>query len=131
MVYFAYGSNLSLKQMKIRCPEAIPMVRVRLKNYKLVYNKYADIIPCDGSEVYGAIYELSLKDLENLDEYEGYPNLYKKIDLKVEDNKGICYEAFAYVMVEKGDEKPDENYVEIIKIGYENWGIPITEFIKM
>lgn len=131
MVYFAYGSNLSLAQIKTRCPESIAMVKVRLKDYKLVYNKYADIIPCEGEVVYGAIYELSLDDLKKLDNYEGYPKLYEKIELKVEDEKGSVYEAFAYSMVKKGNEKPSESYVEIIKSGYRDWGIPTTDMLNM
>lgn len=123
MVYFAYGSNLSLEQIKRRCPEAIPMVGVYLENYKLVYNKYADIIPCQGERVYGAIYELSINDLKILDEFEGYPYLYEKIDLKVQDSNGIFYEAFAYVMVEKGNKLPEEDYLDIIKKGYQDWNI--------
>lgn len=123
MVYFAYGSNLSLEQIKRRCPEAIPMIGVYLENYKLVYNKYADIIPCQGERVYGAIYELSINDLKKLDEFEGYPHLYEKIDLKVQDSNGIFYEAFAYVMVEKGNELPEEDYLDIIKKGYQDWNI--------
>lgn len=123
MVYFAYGSNLSLEQIKRRCPEAIPMVGVYLENYKLVYNKYADIIPCQGERVYGAIYELSINDLKILDEFEGYPHLYEKIDLKVQDSNGIFYETFAYVMVEKGNKLPEEDYLDIIKKGYQDWNI--------
>lgn len=123
MVYFAYGSNLSLEQIKRRCPEAIPMVGVYLEDYKLVYNKYADIIPCQGERVYGAIYELSINDLKNLDEFEGYPYLYEKINLKVQDSNGIFYETFAYVMVEKGNELPEDDYLDIINKGYQDWNI--------
>lgn len=123
MVYFAYGSNLSLEQIKRRCPEAIPMVGVYLEDYKLVYNKYADIIPCQGERVYGAIYELSINDLKNLDEFEGYPYLYEKINLKVQDSNGVFYEAFAYVMVEKGNKLPEDDYLDIINKGYQDWNI--------
>lgn len=123
MVYFAYGSNLSLEQIKRRCPEAIPMVGVYLEDYKLVYNKYADIIPCQGERVYGAIYELSINDLKNLDEFEGYPYLYEKINLKVQDSNGVFYEAFAYVMIEKGNKLPEDDYLDIINKGYQDWNI--------
>ncbi|EGT3616749.1 gamma-glutamylcyclotransferase [Clostridium perfringens] len=125
MVYFAYGSNLSLEQMRRRCPEAIPMIGVHLNNYKLVYNKYADIVPCEGERVYGAIYEISLNDLKSLDAHEGYPDLYKKIEVRVQDNKGNYYEAFAYVMTKKGNEMPEKSYLNIIDRGYKDWNIAI------
>lgn len=123
MVYFAYGSNLSLEQMKRRCPEAIPMIMVHLDNYKLTYNKYADIVPCQGARVYGAIYELSINDLKNLDKFERYPYLYEKIDVKVQDSNGIFYDAFAYVMIEKGNKLPEDDYLDIIDKGYRDWDI--------
>lgn len=123
MVYFAYGSNLSLEQMKRRCPEAIPMIMVHLDNYKLTYNKYADIVPCQGERVYGAIYELSINDLKNLDKFERYPYLYEKIDVKVQDSNGIFYDAFAYVMIEKGNKLPEDDYLDIIDKGYRDWNI--------
>ena len=65
----------------------------------------------------------SLNDLKNLDKYEEYPDLYEKIDLIVQDINGISYEAFAYVMNEKGDKTPDKRYLDIINKGYEDWGI--------
>ncbi|NGT62082.1 gamma-glutamylcyclotransferase, partial [Clostridium perfringens] len=41
----------------------------------------------------------------------------------VQDINGISYEAFAYVMNEKGDKTPDKRYLDIINKGYEDWGI--------
>lgn len=123
MVYFAYGSNLCLEQMKKRCPEAIPMIVVHLKDYKLTYNKYANIVPCKGEEVHGAIYEISINDLKNLEKYVKYSDLYEKIYIVVQDFKGISYEAFAYVMKDQGDEKPDLRYLDVIYKGYKDWGI--------
>lgn len=126
MVYFAYGSNLNLKQMKKRCPESIPMVKVILKDYKLGYNKYADIVPFQGECVHGAIYEVSLNDLKALDKYEDYPRLYNKVDLKVQDDKGVSYEAFSYIMVSRRTELPNDSYISIIEEGYQDWGIPVA-----
>lgn len=123
MVYFAYGSNLCLEQMKKRCPEAIPMVGVHLNNYKLTYNKYADIVPCNGEKVYGAIYEISINDLKILEKYVEYSDLYEKKYVIVQDSKGVSYEAFAYIMKEKGENKPEKRYLEVISKGYKDWGI--------
>lgn len=85
MYYFAYGSNLNKKQMMKRCPDASPVARAKLKGYQLTFNRVADIVPEEQAITWGAIYTVSPKDIENLDLYEGYPRLYGKIPVEVED----------------------------------------------
>ncbi|MBC2581329.1 gamma-glutamylcyclotransferase family protein [Clostridium sp. DJ247] len=125
MLYFAYGSNLNRLQMKKRCPDSVPLARVRLKGYKLVFNKYADIIESKEDIVYGAVYKVSNRDIKNLDIYEEYPRLYKKIDIIVEDDEGKSYNAFVYIMNEKGKVKPAESYYNIIVQGYKHWNLSL------
>ncbi len=43
MLYFAYGSNLNIKQMKQRCPDSIGISPAVLNGWKLVERTYADI----------------------------------------------------------------------------------------
>jgi gamma-glutamylcyclotransferase (GGCT)/AIG2-like uncharacterized protein YtfP len=45
---------------------------------------YANIEPDKNDIVEGILYEISDSDLKKLDKYEGYPDHYKKINLKVE-----------------------------------------------
>lgn len=125
MLYFAYGSNLNRVQMKKRCPDSIPLVSVKLKGYKLVFNEYADIIENEEDIVSGAIYKVSDRDIINLDIYEEYPKLYKKIDIVVEDDEGKSYNAFVYIMNEKGKVEPAEVYYNIIVQGYKDWDISL------
>ncbi|WP_209702755.1 gamma-glutamylcyclotransferase family protein [Clostridium algifaecis] len=101
MLYFSYGSNLNLEQMAKRCPDCVPVVKVKLKGYKLVFNRVADIVEADAEVVYGAVYEVSPRDVKKLDIYEGYPRLYTKIFVRVKDDNGKVYEAFVYVMVNR------------------------------
>lgn len=126
MLYFAYGSNLNMLQMKKRCADSIPVARVSLKDYKLVFNHFADIIESKGDIVQGAIYEVSENDIKNLDEYEEYPDLYTKINVTVEDYLGKRYEAFVYVMVKKDINKPEQPYYQIIVDGYQDWELAVT-----
>ncbi|SKA84880.1 Uncharacterized conserved protein YtfP, gamma-glutamylcyclotransferase (GGCT)/AIG2-like family [Clostridium sp. USBA 49] len=125
MLYFAYGSNLNKVQMKKRCPDSVPIIKVKLKGYKLVFNTAADIIESADGVVYGAVYKVSDKDIKNLDIYEGYPRLYRKINVKAEDENGKIYEAFAYVMNKKGKGKPSDMYYSIIKKGFKDWNLPL------
>lgn len=48
-----------------------------------------------------AIYLISKDNLEQLDRLEGYPDLYDRTIVEVEDGKGNKYDAWAYTMVEK------------------------------
>lgn len=84
LAYFAYGSNLNLKQMKDRCPGSKPLIPATLKGYRLTERKYADIDPSPGSSVHGVMCHLTKEDLDNLDVYEGYPRFYTRILVDVE-----------------------------------------------
>ncbi|MDW7677825.1 MAG: gamma-glutamylcyclotransferase family protein, partial [Bacillota bacterium] len=76
--YFAYGSNLHMRQMQERCEDSVPMMRVKLKNYQLLFDGVATIVPAPGKTVWGALYRVSSEDIRHLDIYEGYPRLYRK-----------------------------------------------------
>ena len=124
MLYFAYASNLSKDYMLSRCPESKPIKKVLLKNYSLVFNQLADIIPQEDGLVLGALYVVSKQELEELDKLEGYPDLYDREVVEVEDAKGNKYDAVAYTMVEKDIELPPDHYYKILLKGYEDWDIP-------
>lgn len=125
MLYFAYASNLSKDYMSSRCPYAIPIKKVFLKNYRLVFNQLADIIQNDNEDVLGALYVISKQELILLDKLEGYPDLYTRIVVEVEDENGNKYDAFAYTMVDKKLEAPPEHYYNILLQGYEDWDLSI------
>ena len=87
--YFAYGSNLDVEQMKIRCPDSELVGESVLNGYKLAFTAeskmwgggVADIVVNNGSEVWGVLYKISDNDLTNLDRYESVPDLYNRINL--------------------------------------------------
>lgn len=130
MIYFAYGSNLNKVQMKRRCPDSVPITKVKLKCYELVFNRVADIIESEEGIVYGAIYDVSEEDIKYLDRYEGFPRLYKKIEVVVEDDEGNYHKAFVYVMTRKGRGKPLDEYYEIIKQGFMDWDLPLEPLVN-
>jgi gamma-glutamylcyclotransferase (GGCT)/AIG2-like uncharacterized protein YtfP len=111
--------------MLSRCLHAIPIKKVVLKNYKLVFNQLADIVSEEGEIVLGAIYVISKQELEQIDRLEGYPDFYDRIIVEVEDEVGNKYDVFTYTMVEKAVELPPENYYNILLKGYEDWDLPI------
>ena len=119
MFYFAYGSNLSLDQMRARCPEARPVRRHRLTGYRLVLRGVANVEPAPGETVEGALYEVSEQDEAKLDGYENFPVLYERETFETPDGP-----AYFYKMVEPHFKEPREGYVETIEAGYQDWEIP-------
>lgn len=132
MYYFAYGSNLNKKQMKERCPDSKPKFTAILPNYKLIFVGYsrnwkggvASIKPFKGEKVAGAIYEISESDLKKLDRYEGFPDIYNRIRIKVWTDADEPVDAITYIKIEQTPEtSPSKEYLAIITQGYRDWGI--------
>ena len=124
MLYFAYGSNLHLFQMKRRCKDSIFLKKIDLKNFKLTFrSKYraADIEPKKNSFVTGGLFEISKSDEKKLDVYEDYPILYKKYYFYYHGKK-----VMTYTMVKKTPFKfPTERYLNIVKKGYRDCKLDI------
>ena len=129
MLYFAYASNLSKEYMLSRCPNATPVKRASLKGYKLVFNELADIVIEENKYVKGAIYVISKQELEELDRLEGYPLLYNRVIIEVEDDLGSRYDAVTYIMEEKALQAPPEHYYQLLVKGYEDWELEM-EFLE-
>ena len=119
MLYFAYGSNLNQKQMKIRCKDSCFVKSISLKGYSLIFrSKYgaADIEKKKNSKVMGALYKISKSDEKRLDIYEEYPILYKKMYFNYYNN-----EIMTYIMPKKTTFKnPTTRYLNIIIQGYKD-----------
>lgn len=122
--YIAYGSNLNLKQMKMRCPAAKPVGQAMLENYKLIFNTHATIIKESGEKTPVGVFEITNDCEKHLDIYEGYPTYYHKeyIDIKLNDS---IVNAMVYVMNFEGYAMPDSSYVGSIGKGYEDFDLDI------
>jgi gamma-glutamylcyclotransferase (GGCT)/AIG2-like uncharacterized protein YtfP len=129
MHYFAYGSNLSRKQMLERCPDSKPEFTATLPNYKLVFAGWsrqwrggvASIRPFRGEKVLGAVYEVSEQCLRRLDKYE---SSYDRLNVTVFNEDGEPIQAITYIKAGQSEEtKPSAEYVSIIQQGYRDWEI--------
>ena len=129
MLYFAYGSNLNHHQMKnIRCVGSKYLKTIFLKDYKLSFchpkklNKYgyANIVKKKGSQVPGAIWEITKKHEKLLDRYEEFPNSYQKKYFYLNGKKIMFYIMNRYFI-----KKPPKSYINTIKEGYKNCNIDI------
>lgn len=127
-LYVAYGSNLNLRQMKYRCPEARLYKIGTLENYALEFrgmpdHAYATITPKEGSSVPVAVWKISPQDERNLDVYEGYPRHYFKEQVAV-DIGGMKVEAMVYRMnLEAKFGLPSSSYYQTVLQGYRSCGL--------
>ncbi len=127
--YFAYGSNLNHHQMiNIRCVGSEYLKTFFLKDYKLIFchpnklNKfgYGNVIKKKGSETPGAIWELTEKHEEILDQYEGFPNTYQKEYFYLNEKKIMFYIMKKYYL-----KNPPKSYIDTINEGYKNCNIDL------
>jgi len=118
-LYVAYGSNLNMDQMSVRCPNARPLYPVVIKDWKLVFRGVADITPAEGHEVMAGLWAITEECEKALDRYEGFPNLYRKhyFDFEGEDS------VMTYVMNRDGIRPPMEHYYAVIEEGYQDFSL--------
>ncbi|MFC1992398.1 gamma-glutamylcyclotransferase family protein [Chloroflexota bacterium] len=130
MYYFAYGSNLNKKQMTERCPDSKPIFTATLHNYKLVFVGWSrqwqggvsSIKSFRGERVPGAVYEVSDRDLRRLDKYEGYPDIYNRLNVMVTNEDGEPVEAVTYIKKGQLEEtRPSKEYLAVLQQGYKDW----------
>ena len=128
MIYFAYGSNLNHFQMRKRCKDSKFLKKFILKDFILTFRsiyRAADIEVKKNSIVQGALFEISKSDEKKLDLYEDFPNLYKKIYFKYNNEK-----VMTYTMVKKSIFMyPSERYINIIKQCYKDCNLD-NQFLK-
>lgn len=122
-LYVAYGSNLHLGQMAVRCPSATVFGTGLLNNWELLYKgsmtgSYATIRRKKGSVVPVVVWTISQYDEWNLDRYEGFPAFYFKQDVMVYLPFGKK-KAMVYIMnTSASPGRPSTRYVRTIREGY-------------
>ena len=130
--YFAYGSNMSLEQMKIRCPSCKMIAIGELRDYLLEFPRWSKSRKCGvssiiykkDSNVWGVIFELIGDDVTKLDRKEGYRNTrpadknsYNKIDVAV-SSAGNTIKCMTYIAnPEDGEYRPSRSYMNDILTG--------------
>ncbi len=127
-LYAAYGSNLNIQQMASRCPGAKLYGTGVIENFELQFKVSLTVRslrspPKDGASVPVAVWEISKRNEQALDRYEGYPSHYFKQDVPVQlDGKEVT--AMVYVMNLKMDfGLPAPYYYDVVREGYEDCGL--------
>ncbi len=134
MLYFAYGSNLNHSQMQNRCEGAKYIKKHILKGYRLCFSHktnssvygHANIIKYVKSNVQGALWNITKKDEEILDGYEGVDyNYYQKIYFNLKGKKVLVYVQQKYYL-----QKPNSTYLHTIIEGYKDCSLDLKKLKK-
>jgi len=138
VLYFAYGSNMNLRQMRTRCGNSWKRVGVGyVEGYRLVFDGnssrwgggVANLVQDSASRVWGVLFEL--ESFECLDPYEGYPDVYDRKEVSVVvPQLGQELKAVAYIRPKPREiKKPSESYLNTIIEGARENDLP-EDWIK-
>jgi len=127
--------------MKERCPESRLLGTAILDGYELGFTIYsperqcgcADIVQCSGGKVFGLLYGVTEKNLEKLDGFEGVPDKYRRISVKVANKVGELKTAESYEVVHKESEyqPPSRAYLELLIHAAERFDFPAEYLNKL
>lgn len=135
-LYFAYGSNMDLAQMRKRCPSASLFGVGELKGFRLEFNIYsprrrcgcADVVPARGTSVWGLIFRVSDAEMERLDRFEGVPFHYQRATYNVSHfGKRLRCEGYE-VRSKVRDQVPSRSYLGVIKKAARDYAFPRAYF---
>ena len=131
--YIAYGSNLNIRQMRMRCPSARIIGTSEIPGYELLFKgsktgSYLTIEPKKSSRVPVAAWEVSAEDEQALDRYEGFPTFYYKKEMLlpikgIRSGKTRQRNTFVYIMHEdRVLGVPSNFYMQTCLSGYKSFG---------
>lgn len=139
--YIAYGSNLNIPQMQLRCPGAAIVGTSVIEDYRLLFRgsrtgAYLTIEPFEGGKVPVAVWLVTKAHVRSLDRYEGYPVFYYKTDMRlpvtdIETGEVRTLDAFAYVMyADRPLGLPSNSYFMTCAHGYRSFGFDPQILLK-
>ena len=132
-LYIAYGSNMSIDQMNIRCPGAILAGVGILKGWRLMYKMsctgaYATIEKQKGFNIPVVLWLIDDYHELMLDQYEGCPRHYYKQRVKVNNiinytDDVIPSTGIIYILPEdRAFNTPSYRYYSILQDAYDMFG---------
>jgi gamma-glutamylcyclotransferase len=147
MFYFAYGSNLDLMQMQLKCPDAQFVSTARLDGYKICFPRKSFVRDCaiisiepqEGESVWGALYEIEDRDLKRLDEREGYnprrdreknTRTRQTVQVETSDERSVAAEVYIAVPGENPG-LPTPQYIGYLVASAAECGLPKSHMVKL
>jgi gamma-glutamylcyclotransferase len=139
MLYFAYGSNMSIRRLRARIASAALLSPARLEEHRLAFHKVGrkdgsgkcDIVASASSTVYGAVFEIDSPDKLILDRVEGLGLGYDERVVHIELADRSKLNALTYVATATDPSlRPYDWYLRHVIEGAVETGLP-TEYIAM
>ncbi|MDB5640961.1 MAG: gamma-glutamylcyclotransferase [Hyphomicrobiales bacterium] len=128
-LYFAYGSNMDVEAMRLRCPRSTPLGVARLARHRffIMQGGYASVMRDPRREVHGVLWDLALSDVRTLDAYEDVRSgLYRKVVQPVLRGQGASARALVYVGGSVAPAPPLPGYMESVLSAARAWDFPET-----
>ena len=132
-LYFAYGSNLDLEQMRRRCPGSHMVGTANLPGFQLAFVGYSESRGGgvatvrkngNGSHVPGVLYQMTQEDWQKMDGFEGFPTIYRREVVQVINRSGWAVEAETYIRNHGEHRLPSPSYRRIVEAGYRKHNLP-------
>ena len=126
IAYFAYGANMSMAAMRLRCPDAQAQGPAALVGFRFFVGRegWGSVRPSPGGIVHGVLWELSLRDLAVLNAYElrdkGLYDLRRMPVLRA----GRRVPALVYILRAQIPGRPRPGYIEAIAAAARGWRLP-------
>ncbi len=138
ILYFAFGSNLQIEQMKRRCPSAEVEGVGRLYGYRLAFAGFsvtrggagvATVIEDETAWTSGAVFSIDQADLNRLDRFEGHPVSYRRSlhPIRLDDGRIV----WSHVYIKRDIENlPTEDYAMEVLNGYRQHGLDFEPLLN-
>lgn len=125
--YFAYGMNMHVPEMGVRCAGAVPVANAVLCDHRFGINPrgVATVVPEAGSVVHGLVWDLDDRHLSDLDVFEGVQvGNYVREVRRVEVIEGTGEDAFVYFATDPTPGRPRPGYLELVVEAATDLGLP-------
>jgi gamma-glutamylcyclotransferase len=140
---FAYGSNMDWGQMRERCPSAEFVGVAKLTNHHLAFTRksknrgcgVSDVLPVEGQDVWGVVYQIPEAEMSRLDSKEGinsksYVRRVGTVDRDGDESKPMAVEIYFAVPQDKPP-LPNQEYKNLIVSGAKHWNLPANYIAEL
>lgn len=130
---FAYGANMDVAAMALRCPRSKPLGTARLMRHRLVAMRegWLNVTRDAHSTVFGVLWDVALADVAALDRYEGVgEGLYVKNLQTVASDAG-AKRALVYFGANIGPGAARADYLETVIAAARYWSLPTAALEKL
>jgi gamma-glutamylcyclotransferase (GGCT)/AIG2-like uncharacterized protein YtfP len=123
---FAYGANMDVAAMALRCPRSKPLGVARLMRHRLAAMRegWLTVVRDVRTNVYGVLWDVALADVAALDRYEEIgKGLYVKRQQTVTTPTG-AKRALVYIGANAGPGVARADYLETVAAAARQWQLP-------